>query len=120
MNKKIAISILLLSIFLSLLGAQVYLLVHEEAHRNIFSSYSIPSTSQVNLWRLTGGTIVLDDEIYESNKTPELKLAQNINDVVGYHTAILIFNIWIMFFLYLFTILIMWIRTNKLKETKNE
>jgi len=74
---------------LGIIFAFTYMTVHEQVHVAIFRSYGINSITQIN-W-FTAGTSPLNQTEYDLKCTVECHLANNLTDVVGYHTAILIF-----------------------------
>lgn len=74
---------------LAIIFAFTYMNVHEQVHVAIFRSYGIASVTQVN-W-LSASTAPLNQTDYDLKCTANCILANNLTDVVGYHTAILIF-----------------------------
>jgi hypothetical protein len=74
---------------IGIIFAFTYMTVHEQVHAAIFRSYEISSVSRIN-W-LSASTQPLNQSEYDLKCTPNCILANNLTDVVGYHTAILIF-----------------------------
>jgi hypothetical protein len=83
------IKTLIVFALLGIIFAFTYMIVHEQVHAAILRSYGIASITQLN-W-LSASTTPLNQTDYEQKCTPNCVLANNLTDVVGYHTAILIF-----------------------------
>lgn len=74
---------------LGIIFAFTYMTVHEQVHVTILRSYDIASVTKIN-W-LSASTTPLNQTDYELKCTSNCILANNMTDVVGYHTIILIF-----------------------------
>jgi len=74
---------------LGIIFAFTYMQVHEQVHVAILRSYGIASVTQIN-W-LSASTAPLNQTDYDLKCDTNCHLANNLTDVVGYHTAILIF-----------------------------
>lgn len=70
----------------------IFIIEHESAHKEIFSEYGIESNIEIDYFKLNGQTVA-----YVSDNAPtDLYLANNQNDIVGYHTIALSHQLWIM------------------------
>jgi len=99
MVKNIKDKLLLIGIFivLGIIFAWTYMQVHEQVHVAILRSYGISSITHIN-W-LSASTQPINQTDYELKCTAECHQSNNLTDVVGYHTAILIFCITGLFFI---------------------
>ena len=97
MEKKNIILFVLVGLILSLgyIGAEYYVIMHEVTHQRIFSNYGMSSTISIGF--LKGETTSPD-----ANKCNDFcMMSNNFTEIIGYHTGILIFNAWILFFSYI-------------------
>lgn len=85
----LAISVLVL-IYIVGLG---YIRVHEKIHQDTFARYEIKSKTEINPIWLSGFTIPETRDT--CNDYCELQHA--LNDIIGYHVAVFIFNTWALF-----------------------
>lgn len=74
---------------IGIIFAFTYMTVHEQVHVAIFRSYGIASITQTS-W-LSASTRPLNQTDYELKCTAECHSSNNTTDIIGYHTAILIF-----------------------------
>lgn len=89
MAGKQNIKITIIFALLGIIFAWTYMTVHEQVHVSILRSYGISSKTQIN-W-FSASTEPLNQTEYDEKCTAECHQSNNMTDVVGYHTAILIF-----------------------------
>jgi hypothetical protein len=82
---------------LGIIFAFTYMNVHEQVHVAILRSYDISSVSHLS-W-FSASTTPLNQTDHDLKCNNECHLANNLTDVVGYHTAILIFCLTRLFYI---------------------
>lgn len=103
-GKFVTISTILF-LFLAYMSGLTMVYYHERVHAEIFRHYDINSEVHVNYLTLAGYTEVTDEDW--STKCNEYCIhAQNMTDVVGYHTSVLIFALWLMALFMLWSLII--------------
>ena len=99
-KKKLLILFAILTILASYGGALVYVYTHESVHAIMFSNFGISSAMHVG-YDLSGWTIANQSQ-YELKESELLYMTQSMNDAIGYHTAVILFNMYLIFAIYLF------------------
>lgn len=98
-NIKIVLRYLVVGILMGILAwitGVASVSVHEEAHRAIYTSFNISSSSYINLFTLRGYTVATDGYCSEN-----CKISHNIEESIGFNTASIIFSLWMIFFAYI-------------------
>jgi len=95
----IFLGFLIIFIFFILLYAIgiLYLQSHEQIHKQIYQRYQINSIIQYDSLFLSAKTKINFEDLIKCNDY--CKLANALNDIIGYNIRILIFHSWALFFM---------------------
>ena len=83
------------------MGGFVFVYMHESVHQEIFKTYNITSTATINYLDLSGVTSASSED-YNEKCDEYCRLSNDMNEVVGYHTGVIITNLWLIFFAWFF------------------
>lgn len=95
-NIKHMIFLTILFIMFGLIVMLVYMSVHEQVHASILRSYGISSISKIYIMK--AWTYPTNQTEYDLNCNQECMLANNQTDAIGYHTALIIFTLFVIFY----------------------